>query len=177
MVITEAFMQQGCSPKGGWSRKQLAAIGVSWPPPKGWKKKLIGTRITDEDANIFLGKSKAQPAVKPVVGRINLNCPYSEKEDAKALGARWDSIRRTWYIEATESTDLTPFSRWMFGAKEIHPEDTPRGRPMLRHYEPTRFTGKYEPICQCDALPWEDCSHTPAYMAKRALQAPVGLFI
>lgn len=27
--------------KGGWSRKQLAAWGVKWPPPKGWKKDLI----------------------------------------------------------------------------------------------------------------------------------------
>ncbi|WP_328929954.1 hypothetical protein OG429_38870 [Streptomyces sp. NBC_00190] len=25
------------SPKGGYSRAQLAAWGVPWPPPKGWK--------------------------------------------------------------------------------------------------------------------------------------------
>ena len=27
--------------KGGWSRAQLAEWGVSWPPPKGWKKRLL----------------------------------------------------------------------------------------------------------------------------------------
>ncbi len=25
---------------GAWTRKQLAAWGVPWPPPKGWKTKL-----------------------------------------------------------------------------------------------------------------------------------------
>lgn len=41
--------------------------------------------------------------------RINLNCPYSEKNEAKALGARWDGT--TWYIVDVE--DLTPFMRWI----------------------------------------------------------------
>lgn len=25
---------------GGWTKEQLAAWGVPWPPPKGWKKAL-----------------------------------------------------------------------------------------------------------------------------------------
>lgn len=29
------------SPKGGWTREILAGWGVPWPPPKGWKKRLI----------------------------------------------------------------------------------------------------------------------------------------
>nr|BEK71108.1 hypothetical protein KPHV_83350 [Kitasatospora purpeofusca] len=28
------------TPAGGWSRGQLAAWGVPWPPPKGWKRQL-----------------------------------------------------------------------------------------------------------------------------------------
>lgn len=28
------------SPKGGYSKTQLAAWGVQWPPPKGWKDEL-----------------------------------------------------------------------------------------------------------------------------------------
>jgi hypothetical protein len=28
------------SERGGWTRAQLAAWGVPWPPPKGWKKQL-----------------------------------------------------------------------------------------------------------------------------------------
>lgn len=29
------------TPAGGWTRDQLAAWGVAWPPPTGWRKKLI----------------------------------------------------------------------------------------------------------------------------------------
>lgn len=43
--------------------------------------------------------------------RINLDCPFSEKDHAKALGARWDVARKIWYIENVE--DLTPFMRWI----------------------------------------------------------------
>ena len=32
--------------KGGWTKKSLAALGVPWPPPKGWKAALLnGTPI------------------------------------------------------------------------------------------------------------------------------------
>ena len=26
--------------RGGWTRETLVKWGISWPPPKGWKKKL-----------------------------------------------------------------------------------------------------------------------------------------
>jgi hypothetical protein len=37
MRLTEQQIEAGRSPKGGWNRKQLAAWGVPWPPPKGWR--------------------------------------------------------------------------------------------------------------------------------------------
>ena len=49
------------------------------------------------------------PSFKRVSMRINLDCPYAEKDQAKALGARWDG--KTWYIIDVE--DLTPFMRWI----------------------------------------------------------------
>lgn len=27
--------------RGGWTRNQLAQWGVPWPPPKGWRRRLI----------------------------------------------------------------------------------------------------------------------------------------
>ncbi len=32
------------TPAGGWTRAQLAAWGVPWPPPKGWKAALLRGR-------------------------------------------------------------------------------------------------------------------------------------
>ena len=85
--------------------------------------------------------------------RINLNCPYSEKDEAKALGAKWDSEKKVWYV--VDVKDLTPFAKWLTligGKREI---------PKKRDVEP-RTTGKYQPICSCQIPPWEDCEHSEA---------------
>ncbi|WP_432085548.1 hypothetical protein [Streptomyces sp. bgisy095] len=38
------------TPAGGWMRDQLAAWGVPWPPPKGWKDELAERwRAADPD--------------------------------------------------------------------------------------------------------------------------------
>lgn len=33
------------TPAGGWTKAQLAEWGVDWPPPKGWRKKLIAEHL------------------------------------------------------------------------------------------------------------------------------------
>jgi hypothetical protein len=35
-----AEIEAARTPAGGWSKETLAGWGVSWPPPKGWKKAL-----------------------------------------------------------------------------------------------------------------------------------------
>ncbi|MDH6107914.1 hypothetical protein P3T36_006373 [Kitasatospora sp. MAP12-15] len=37
------------TPAGGWTRAQLAAWGVPWPPPKGWKKQLADQWQAEQD--------------------------------------------------------------------------------------------------------------------------------
>ena len=29
------------TPAGGWTKASLASLGVPWPPPSGWKAKLL----------------------------------------------------------------------------------------------------------------------------------------
>ncbi|MCK7501539.1 MAG: exodeoxyribonuclease VII large subunit [Comamonadaceae bacterium] len=36
---------------------------------------------------------------------------YAEREQVKALGARWDAARKSWYVPA--GRDLEPFTRWL----------------------------------------------------------------
>lgn len=38
--LTNAEIEAAMTPKGGWTRETLAAWGVPWPPPKGWRKRL-----------------------------------------------------------------------------------------------------------------------------------------
>src|SRR5258708_35580115 len=43
--------------------------------------------------------------------RVDLNVHISEKEDAKAFGARWDRDNQTWY--APPGTALEGLKRWL----------------------------------------------------------------
>lgn len=38
------FLEHIKTPRGGYTRAQLDFLGVSWPPQKGWKKKLEETK-------------------------------------------------------------------------------------------------------------------------------------
>ncbi|WP_417799005.1 zincin-like metallopeptidase domain-containing protein [Terasakiella pusilla] len=58
--------------------------------------------------------------------RIYLNVPFSEKDEAKALGAKWDRRAKAWY--ARDDMEIEPFKRWQeTKAKtpepKINPED------------------------------------------------------
>lgn len=65
--------------------------------------------------------------------RINLQCPYSEKDQAKALGARWDGDKRVWYIVDPE--ELKPFERWL-GKNAL---DKREHLPNKKHGKKSRF--------------------------------------
>jgi len=122
--------------------------------------------------------------------RIDLNCPYAEKDQAKALGARWDVARKVWYIVDIE--DLTPFMRWI--KRESHLKPSNPSADQMRHKRkvkkrkraakhkktrkppahksahhgvnqlaPVVTKSIYVPQCGCYHIPlWEDCEHTEA---------------
>ena len=58
--------------------------------------------------------------------RIDLKVPYTERDTAKALGARWDAAKKIWYI--MEVADVTPFLRWNPVLKA-----TPKARLVAPH--------------------------------------------
>ena len=43
--------------------------------------------------------------------KIFLKVPFTEKDEAKKLGARWNSEKKLWYIENID--DISPFKKWM----------------------------------------------------------------
>ena len=93
--------------------------------------------------------------------RINLKTPFAEKDDAKALGARWDPQRKCWYIQDVK--DLAPFARWL-------PQDgggaggapAKASRPAASAGGTRTGPAQLAPHCGCDVLPWEPCAHTAA---------------
>ncbi len=39
-----------------------------------------------------------------------LNVPFAQKDEAKALGAKWDAVQKKWFVPADK--DITLFARW-----------------------------------------------------------------
>lgn len=44
--------------------------------------------------------------------RIDLHVSFSEKNQVKSLGAKWDSVNRVWYIEST-NPNLSELTKWI----------------------------------------------------------------
>ena len=53
IVLTKELIKAARTTNGGLTKKQLAAIDVPWPPPKGWQESKIGTMITEEQLKRF----------------------------------------------------------------------------------------------------------------------------
>jgi len=53
--------------------------------------------------------------VKPAPRRVYINVPFGEKEQVKALGAKWDKERRSWYVpeELGAGAAEKVFAKWM----------------------------------------------------------------
>lgn len=94
MKLTHEIIESGRSERGGWRAAQLQALGVPWPPQKGWKRRLIGFEITDEQHRAFL----AARGTVPTVG----NVPQPRRWKATVAGP--DGTRFT--VEACSKADL-----------------------------------------------------------------------
>ncbi|WP_313377987.1 hypothetical protein [Achromobacter insolitus] len=64
MRITNDWLLQWQTPKGGYKKRQLALIDVPWPPRRGWKYDVIGTEIPDETARAFEQASGRQSGIQ-----------------------------------------------------------------------------------------------------------------
>lgn len=43
--------------------------------------------------------------------RTDLKVPFESKDEAKALGAKWDSVKKVWYVNT--GIDIQPFKQWI----------------------------------------------------------------
>lgn len=64
MLVTTEILERGKSKSGGWSRNQLGALGVMWPPRNGWKKEVLGKDFPDSVVDHFLNLKDAHKASK-----------------------------------------------------------------------------------------------------------------
>jgi exodeoxyribonuclease VII large subunit len=59
---------------------------------------------------------------------VFIDCPFSDKDEAKALGARFHSGRKSWFVPA--GTPLEPFRKWLplDVLRDVAPEEAPEER-------------------------------------------------
>ena len=60
MKLTLEILMQYRTPKGLWRKVQLQALGLSWPPPHGWIKQVVGMELSDLQFYQFTGKNTDQ---------------------------------------------------------------------------------------------------------------------
>lgn len=57
MILTKKFIMEHRTERGGWTKFQLKAVGITWPAYKGWIDDVIGKEISEVEARRFiLGK-------------------------------------------------------------------------------------------------------------------------
>lgn len=54
MKVTKELIQRGMSDRGGSNKAQLECLGILWPPMKGWRRKVVGTEISQSKADLFI---------------------------------------------------------------------------------------------------------------------------
>lgn len=51
--------------------------------------------------------------------KIYLNVPFAQKDEAKALGARWDAVQKKWFVPAGK--DIALFAKWQAESGAVEP--------------------------------------------------------
>ncbi len=52
--LSNELLELSKTKTGGYTKEQLNIIGVSWPPPKGWKKKITNTMLPYDIIDAFV---------------------------------------------------------------------------------------------------------------------------
>jgi hypothetical protein len=97
--------------------------------------------------------------------RIDLKVPFAEKDEAKALGAKWDAAKKIWY--ALNPADASLFARWLPAGAASSGAAGPASASSSRTAKPPAaasakgFTVGSRFVEQprvCDCLPWDSCA-------------------
>ena len=62
MIVTRDYIMLHRTEAGSWTRPQLKALGVTWPPNAGWVERSIGSDLSDKNKWIFESKVTSKEA-------------------------------------------------------------------------------------------------------------------
>ena len=78
-----------------------------------------------------------------------LNVPYAEKDEARALGARWNPARKRWYVPPGVAVE--PFEKWMKGVDGGGRKDAAAAQLAVgaNYVDLGHDCNPFEPCAQC----------------------------
>ncbi|MGH3710348.1 MAG: zincin-like metallopeptidase domain-containing protein [Pseudonocardiaceae bacterium] len=99
-------LQGGASPEVEARANLATMIYVGLEPVKPERPMLATKDVGHSIARTSRGDSEIA-----LQERVNLKVPFSDKNEAKALGAKWDKENKVWYAPA--GVELEKFARWL----------------------------------------------------------------
>src|SRR5262245_42357985 len=88
MIITKAFLRQHMTEYGGWTKAQTDALGVPWPPRRGWQDELLGKEITEVEAKNFADGKNTRGRSKGARRHLNMKMSQARAYEAGAAEMR-----------------------------------------------------------------------------------------
>ena len=88
------------------------------PLSESERKELLDTIVPhlSKNSQVVLDGEKRRGEREPELSKVYINVPYSEKDEAKALGAKWDKQEKSWFLEP--GTDQATFKKWLVPSQE-----------------------------------------------------------
>lgn len=123
--------------------KAVTLIDGKRPGRKALTEDLQWQREALEEAlHLVKAKQQQQEAKmdpkEPAAEKTYLSVPFKEKNEAKALGARWDSKATSWYVPQGE--DLSLFSKWRQAPQPDKGSELEAGQDVPREPAPVQAT-------------------------------------
>ncbi len=117
-------------------KEEAKALGAKWSKNKGSWYVLEGTNL--EPFAKWTKEEQSQSIDTIAEKKTFLAVPYTDKEKAKKLGAKWDQDNKSWFVEP--GTNLEPFSKWVID-ENITPRKQETISPEIEFTEHLRSMG------------------------------------
>ena len=142
--LTKEIIEAARTPNGGFTKSQLAAIGIDWPPPQDWIEEKVGTKITPAQLEAFNRiEYVANPSSESfeVKGSITYKDVATSLDDRRKMEAILQAMTH-FYTPATPYDIARTISRTAWGGNNVREESVDTFLKLLPEVEYVKW-GKY----------------------------------
>lgn len=141
--LTKDIIEAARTPNGGFTKSQLAAIGIDWPPPQDWIEEKVGTKITPTQLEAFNRIEYANPSseIYKVKGSETYKDVASSMDDRRKMKAILQAMTH-FYTPATPRDIARTISRTAWGDNIVREETVDTFLKLLPEVEYIKW-GKY----------------------------------